>query len=140
MVNEGIPDTDRWLQALDCSQQLAAKDREMRNTLLSFLEVLDAFDRCFSAISQTQQASTLSQSGLKSFDRVRLKLVRALEQAGVSFMDCRGKPFDPHKHEAIETRQRGPEVEEGTVVEEIVRGCEWNDKILRRAKVVVSKG
>jgi molecular chaperone GrpE len=128
-----------WLQALNCNQQLAAKDQEMRDTLLSFLEVLDAFDRFLSTVDQSQQLSESSQRERSSFDRIRIKLVRALEQAGVTFMDCQGKPFDPYRHAAVDVAQCESEVGENIVVEEIIRGCEWNGKLLRPAKVVVSK-
>ncbi len=143
-MGEGISSEDapKWLQAFDFNQQVAVMEkeyvREMRNTLLSFLEVLDSFDRCFSAIDQTREMSSLAQSWLRSFEGVRRQLRRTLEQAGVSFMNCQGEPFDPHKHEAIQARSR-PDVREGIVIEEVVRGCEWRGEVLRQAKVVVTR-
>jgi molecular chaperone GrpE (heat shock protein) len=61
----------------------------------------------------------------------------ALEQAGVSFMNCVGQAFDPVKHEAVEVRVTS-DVEEHTILEEVVRGCEWRGEVLCYAKVVVA--
>lgn len=131
-----------WLQALDFNQQLAAAKQEhtqeMRNIILSFLEVLDSFDRCFAAIDRTGQTSPVAQSWLKSFDQVCCQLQKTLERAGVSFMNCQGEPFDPHKHNAVQVQSK-PGVEDGIVIEVITRGCEWREEILRQAKVVVSR-
>ena len=143
-MGEGIPSgaTDKWLQAVDFNQQLAVMEKEhaqeMRDTLLSFLDVLDSFDRCFSAMDQTGGTSSVAQSWSRSFEGIRRQLQRTLERAGVSFMNCRGGAFDPHKHEAIEVRAR-PDLEEGMVIEEVIRGCEWRGEVLRQAKVVVSR-
>ncbi len=134
-------DTVKWLQAFDFNQQLAAvqkeHEQEMRNVLLSFLEVLDSFDRCFAVIKQSGPASSAARSQLENFQNISSQLQQVLSRAGVRFMDCQGQPFDPHRHEAIEVQSRSS-VESGIVIEEMTRGCEWRGEILRRAKVVVS--
>ena len=134
-------DAARWLQAVDFNQQLAEAEKEhrqeMQKTLLSFLEVLDSFDRCLSASDQMGDKSSRGPDHSKSFKTVRNQLRGALERAGVRFMDCQDQPFDPQKHKAIEVQFR-PDLDDGLVVEEVIRGCEWRGELLRSAQVVVS--
>ena len=53
-------------------------------------------------------------------------------------IEIAGKPFDPRLAEAIATRAV-PDVDDGTVVEEVRRGYLLGDDVLRPALVVVSK-
>ena len=143
MSNDIPPDDLGMLlgQGFDLNRQLedAKKEheQEMRSLLLSCLEVLDSFDRCLAAAKQTGSESAIAQNQLASFEGLRKQFQRALERAGVEFMDCTGQPFDPHQHEAVEI-QSSPGVQEGIVLEEITRGCQWKGEILRLAKVTVS--
>jgi len=53
-------------------------------------------------------------------------------------IDIVGKPFDPRLAEAIATRDV-PEVDDGTVIEEVRRGYLLGEDVLRPALVVVAK-
>jgi len=61
----------------------------------------------------------------------------ALEDHGVSAFDSLGEDFDSNLHEALmsEKSNKGKDV----IVKEFEKGYKMNDKILRHAKVVVSK-
>jgi len=66
------------------------------------------------------------------------KLLKLLHAEGITPMECKGKPFDPFRHEAV------LEVEEqdcpaGTITEEIRSGYTYKDKVLRAAMVKVAK-
>ena len=50
-----------------------------------------------------------------------------------------GHPFDPNLHEAVGQIESG-EHPEGHVVEQLQRGYKLADRLLRPARVVVSKG
>ena len=66
------------------------------------------------------------------------KLLKLLEAEDVRPMDVSGKHFDPYKHEAVcevETCDCPP----GTVVEEIRKGYNYKDKVLRAAMVKVAR-
>ncbi len=66
------------------------------------------------------------------------KLLKLLEQEGVTPIEAVGKPFDPYKHEAvmeIETAECPP----GTVVEEIRKGYIYRDKTLRPTMAKVAR-
>lgn len=136
--------SSHWLQAVDFGQQLAEAEREhtreMRRTLLAFLDVLDAFDRFVGAAQAAGQGSgqsPIDEGWLSSAVAVRRQLERALEGVGVQFMACVGQHFDPERHEAL-GQEEVPGHEAGTVLREEVRGCEWQGQVLRSARVVVS--
>ena len=53
-------------------------------------------------------------------------------------MESMEKPFNPDYHDALLTVERG-DVEPGTVVEVYENGYKINGRVLRHAKVIVSK-
>jgi len=52
-------------------------------------------------------------------------------------IDAKGKPFDPNVHEAIHSIPK-KDVKVETVIEEVQRGYQIADKVLRPSKVVVA--
>ena len=62
----------------------------------------------------------------------------ALEQVGVTALDPEGEPFDPEYHEAM-TLQPSETAEPNTVLNVIQTGYAINDRLLRPARVVVSR-
>ncbi len=69
---------------------------------------------------------------------VHQKLLKALEERGVTRIESLGKKFDVNYHEAL-TQQPTNEVEPETIVEEFEPGYMLHDKVIRHAKVVVAK-
>jgi molecular chaperone GrpE len=66
------------------------------------------------------------------------QLQKAFEKAGIKVIDPAGQPFDPAWHEAIvaqESRDQPP----NTVLAVIQKGYSLNGRLLRPARVVVSK-
>lgn len=71
--------------------------------------------------------------------RATLRLLdSALEQAGISEFDPQGEPFDPEKHEAM-TLQPSATTEPNTVLTVIQKGYTIHDRLLRPARVIVSR-
>jgi molecular chaperone GrpE len=62
----------------------------------------------------------------------------ALEQVGVTALDPEGEPFDPEYHEAM-TLQPSETAEPNTVLTVIQTGYAINGRLLRPARVVVSR-
>jgi len=62
----------------------------------------------------------------------------ALGRLGVTPIAAVGQPFDPRFHEAVQ--QVDSDEPEGTIVEEVVRGFQWRDRVLRASLVKVSQG
>src|SRR5271167_3926913 len=66
------------------------------------------------------------------------QLHRAFEKAGIKLIDPAGEPFDPAWHEAIavqESRDAAP----NTVLSVIQKGYSLNGRLLRPARVIVSR-
>jgi molecular chaperone GrpE len=66
------------------------------------------------------------------------QLLRAFDKAGIKVIDPLGQPFDPAWHEAMvaqESRDTAP----NTVLSVIQKGYSLNGRLLRPARVIVSK-
>ena len=66
------------------------------------------------------------------------ELHRAFDKAGIKIIDPAGQPFDPNWHEAMvvqESREQPP----NTVLSVIQKGYSLNGRLLRPARVIVSK-
>ena len=61
-----------------------------------------------------------------------------LQRHGITPTDALNKQFNPAEHEAI--AHVPSEEAEGIVVDEVARGYRMHDKVIRYAKVAVSKG
>jgi molecular chaperone GrpE len=109
--------------------------------VLDLLAVVDNLDR---AIGHTRSAA---QSGAESadlkalfegVDLVRRQLLGALEKHGVGAVEALGKPFDPQFHEAMAQQPRS-DVPPGTVLEVFQQGYRLRDRVVRPARVMVSR-
>jgi molecular chaperone GrpE len=66
------------------------------------------------------------------------QLQRAFEKAGIKLIDPVGQPFDPEWHEAM-VAQESRDAPANTVLSVIQKGYSLNGRLLRPARVVVSK-
>ncbi len=65
---------------------------------------------------------------------------KLLEEEGVRPIEAKGQPFDPMRHEAVELGfVEDEDTPEDIVLEEISKGYTFHDKVLRPARVRVSK-
>lgn len=87
--------------------------------LLKMLEDVDGIKKGFEII-------------VKNFDKI-------LSEEGVKPMNSEGEKFDPYKHEAVIVEEGCDDLLENTILEEITKGYYLKDKILRPAKVKISK-
>ncbi len=65
-------------------------------------------------------------------------LMDILSKEGLAQVSALGKPFDPNFHEAV-SETEDPSVDAGTVIHELQRGYLLNGRLIRPAKVVVSR-
>ncbi|MFM7086568.1 MAG: nucleotide exchange factor GrpE [Cyanobium sp.] len=105
-------------------------------TLSEILPVVDNFDR---ARQQLNPQSEEAQALHRSYQGLYKQLVDVLKQLGVSPMRVEGVPFDPNLHEAV-MREESHEHPEDVVTEELQRGYQLNERVLRHALVKVSMG
>lgn len=102
-------------------------EQNLRTFLLSLLRVADSIDR-------------MVREGQTSCDQLELlsrQLAAVLESQGIRHVECVGRKFDPEKHFS-EGRRTDCGTEPGVIVEESQRGYEWDEEILRPARVYVS--
>ncbi len=97
------------------------------------LPILDNFERALETGKDTSDLESL----LKGVDMVFRLLSQVLEQEGLKPIDAVGQPFNPEFHQAIMTVESA-EHDEGIVIEEIQKGYNLKDKILRPTLVKVS--
>lgn len=112
------------------------QDRKYANESLmkEMIPVLDNFDRSIAAAQRGASPEAVID-GVVAVDK---SLRRALEQFGLTRLEVVGKPFDPVIHEAIvavETTEIAPD----TVTDELEAGYILADRVVRPARVRVSK-
>jgi molecular chaperone GrpE len=66
------------------------------------------------------------------------QLLRAFDKAGIKVIDPKGQPFDPAWHEAM-VAQESRDQPANTVLSVIQKGYSLNGRLLRPARVIVSK-
>ena len=99
------------------------------------LPALDNFDRALAAAeSQPENRDHHLTDGIRL---VQNELLAALARVGIEPDSPKGKPFDPHCHEAI-AQQPVEGTASGTIVEVYSQGYRYRDDVLRPAKVVVA--
>ena len=74
----------------------------------------------------------------KGVEMIYANIRELLEEEGVSVIEPQGLPFDPYRHEALMAKES--EQEKNTVIEVMQKGYLLHDKVLRPAKVTISKG
>ncbi len=101
-------------------------------------ELLPAVDNLERAIVQGRKADNNSEL-LQGVELTFKGLIATLEKFEVTPLESLGQPFDPNFHEAL-AMDHSDEVAENHVLQEFEKGYQYKDKLLRPAKVVVSKG
>jgi molecular chaperone GrpE len=122
------------------AEQTRSAEEEMRRLLLGLLGVLDAFDRVFTHIDEAQggdgAADRPSDRLLANFGTVARMLQGLLAERGVTAIEP-SDVFDPDVQTAVDTEPFAAG-EEGRIVEQLRSGYRWNERILRKAEVVVA--
>jgi molecular chaperone GrpE len=98
----------------------------------ALLPVLDGFDRALAH----REASSPEQFA-RGVELIRRELLDTLQRAGVSPIETKGKMFDPHFHQAVETVE-SPDHDDQEIVEELQRGYRLRNRLLRPAIVKVA--
>ena len=112
------------------------KDRKYANqTLLSdMINVIDIFDK---AVSNNTEDELLKKY-LLGFQMINMQLQQVMKDYGVEKIKDLGEKFNPSVHQAIETVEVEG-VAEGQVVEVVMQGYMYKDRVLRPSMVKVSK-
>lgn len=100
-----------------------------------FLDIMDNLERSLSAAEEKHQDY---DAFLKGIEMVMANIYELLKRNNVKPIEAKGKIFDPHAHEVL-MQEENDELEEGTVLEEFQKGYLLGEKVVRTAKVKVSK-
>jgi molecular chaperone GrpE len=100
------------------------------------LELLPVKDSLALAVENAGKADAAS---LAAGQEATLKLLdKAFEKVEVRELDPQGEPFDPTRHEAV-MAQQSASAEPNSVLRVLQKGYELNGRVLRAARVIVSK-
>ena len=108
------------------------RDETLRDVLLQVAPILDNLRRALR--QDTQEAESLKQG----VELICGQFNDVLKGYGLAEIEAVGQPFDPEVHEAL-AEVPDDEHAPGTVIEEMEKGYKLNDKVVRYARVVVSK-
>ena len=103
--------------------------------IAELLNILDDLER---TVELAQSKHQDLPAFLKGVEMILAHLYEMLKVYGVRPIEAQGKLFDPHYHEAL-MQVENKDVPEHTVVEELQKGYLLNDRVIRTAKVKVSK-
>jgi len=135
---------DKYLRALaeaENARKRMQKEKQdmiqyaLQNVIVDFLNPIDHMEN---ALSFTQQMPDEVKNWAIGFQMILSQFKDVLTNNGVTPFVSEGKPFDPYRHEAIESVST-PDFPPGTIVEESLRGYSMGDKTIRPARVKVSK-
>jgi molecular chaperone GrpE len=98
------------------------------------LPVLDNFETGMEAAKSATDPKAIAQG----LEMVLAQFQQVLRDAGVETIDAVGKPFDPHRHEAL-GHHESHEHPEGQVLTQMRKGYKLKDRLLRAASVFVAK-
>lgn len=112
------------------------RDRKyaLNDFLMESIETIDIFDKAVSVKTDDDKLNKF----LSGFIMINNRLKNILENYGVVQIDCLNKAFDPNFESALETVEVDG-IEPGIVVEIVMTGYMYKDRVLRPAMVKVSK-
>jgi molecular chaperone GrpE len=102
------------------------------------LELLSVVDHLGLALKHAAEGGETIQGLREGVELVYKQLRDVLEKFGIKAFSAAGQPFDPARHDAM-MQAVTDEVPENTVVQVMQEGYLYHDKVLRHAKVSVSK-
>ena len=100
--------------------------------IVELLPVIDNLERALAA-----GASRDSAQFHQGVEMTLKQLQQLLRQHGVESDEIVGKPFDPHRHEALSQRH-DPAKPDHAILEVVQRGYQRGAKVVRPAKVIVN--
>ena len=129
-----VAETDNLRKRLAKEKQDAIRYAN-ESLIEQLLPTMDSFDMAISA-ANTSNENTID-SLKKGIEMVHCQLKRALEDTVLKEIDATGEIFNPALHEAI-SRKETNEAADGTVIEQIRKGYQLNERLVRPASVIVA--
>ncbi len=112
-----------------------SRRRVLELFMTDLLPVRDSLERGLEAADETATVESLKEG-----KALIIKMLnKVMKDHGLTVIDPAGQPFDPELHEAI-SMQPSEEHEANTVMEVVQKGFQLNERLIRPARVVVSRG
>lgn len=128
---------DHWQQAEQNQMQNQVRTRSHATTRWQQFRQWLSAAIAPTATHQPETLATVVISARSGIDMIRETMLTVLTQHQVSPLPAQGQPFDPTQMHAL-GQQADASVSPNTVVQEVVRGYRWKDRILREARVIVA--
>ena len=134
---------DQWKRSAAEFSNYRKRNEKERGELIKFtnallitrlLPVLDDLERAFQTLPENLRHFTWTDG----VALVHRKLEAILEQEGLKAIEARGNPFDPTLHQSI-MYEETTEFDDGIILEELQKGYELNERVIRPALVKVAK-
>ncbi len=117
-------------------------EREKGNTiklaneklLLDFLPTLDHLELAIQSAKNTHNHESL----INGIEMIQKQFLEYLESNGLKQINALGESFDPAFHEAVAKEERN-DVPEHTIIEELRKGFQLFDKVIRPSMVKISE-
>lgn len=111
------------------------RKRTLERFMVDLLPVRDSLERALEAT--TDQAATVE--AIREGKQLIIKMLnKVLADHGLQIIDPAGEAFDPEKHEAM-TMLASADHDENTIIDVLEKGYQLHDRLIRPAKVVVSR-
>lgn len=128
-----LADFDNYRKRIQADWQKAVEFAAER-LVYELLPVLDNFQRALEAADRTQDIRSFAQ-GVRM---IYTQMLQTLQREGLEPIDPQDELFDPKYHEAVDTAESDT-VEPNRVIQVLERGYLFKGKLLRPAKVIVSR-
>ena len=138
---------DKYLRLLAENQNLRKNHEQEKEDILKYgsfsfaqqiLGLTDNLDRAFQIFKNDEKFKTDEfKNILSGIEMIEKELQSTLEKSSIKYIDCLDKPFDPNLHQAIGEKES--DKSPGTVIEEMQKGYQMHDRLLRPSMVYVSK-
>jgi len=141
-TREASENFDKWLRLraeLENYKKRMQKEKAdlMRfgneSLLKSILPILDNLERAIDHGKDLKESASL----LEGVELTLKQFLDTLERFGVKPVPAMGEVFDPEKHEAISYQESDQEPHR--VISEVLKGYLFHERLLRPAKVIVSR-
>ncbi len=120
-----------------CAQEI---EKNTKYAVSSFAKnLLSVADNLHRAIEAAAGNNENCKDLLTGVEMTEAELMKVFAKHGISKMEIMGTVFDPNYHQVIQEVE-DPSKPNGTIIAELQTGYMINDRILREAMVVVSKG
>lgn len=124
-----------------CAQEIEKNSKYAVSTFAkNLLSVADNLHRALVSIPEDKRSECDNLLNLlKGVELTEADLMKAFEKHGVKKMEIMGQIFDPNFHQVVQEVEDASKPN-GTIIAELQTGYMLNDRILREAMVVVTKG